>query len=198
MAEAGRATSSTFTANDEGWRVGDYLVPSVPSVPTYLAAGGNPGGFIRTDDRSAWTAFLAPAAYLGNQSAFLGGTLRFDIRILASDPTVYPPVLLEGAGLQIARIGVANPVNNIWNTFQIALVETGWYHTTTLNPVTAAEFASVMGNLTALRISADWLTGPDQVDLDNVGFVSTVPEPATISLFGAAITALAFARRRRG
>ena len=44
MVVAAPVVNSYFSTNDDGWRVvGD----ASSSVPTYVAAGGNPDGFVR-------------------------------------------------------------------------------------------------------------------------------------------------------
>src|SRR5262249_25466397 len=47
---------STFDTGDGGWRVGDFFGTTGSSVPTYVASGGNPGGFIRTPDLFGWNS----------------------------------------------------------------------------------------------------------------------------------------------
>jgi hypothetical protein len=57
----------------------------------------------------------------------------------------------------------------------------------------------VLSNLSFLHIDADWQTGFDQDDLDNVRFESpaAVPEPATGALMALGLAAAGFRRRRR-
>src|SRR5438552_3647113 len=68
--------SSTFDIDDEGWIVGEFYALTGSVTPTYVPTGGNPGGFIRTTDMLVWSAFHAPAKFLGNMSAAYGGNLH--------------------------------------------------------------------------------------------------------------------------
>lgn len=82
---------STFDASDEGW----YQISNVTRYHvTHVAAGGNPGGYIKASDTAAsgvWY-FVAPPAYTGNVSAAYGKNLTFElaqtdvIRLMTSSP----------------------------------------------------------------------------------------------------------------
>ena len=78
---------STFDASLEGWTVTD-------GNESFVAAGGNPGGYLETvDSASTFMIANAPAAFLGDLSAFDGGTIGFD------------SILLKGSGSPQARFG---------------------------------------------------------------------------------------------
>src|SRR5215467_4265791 len=81
---------STFDSSADGWTIGDFFSPagSATSGVTWVASGGNPGGFIRTGDEFDWNSYFAPAAFLGNQSSAYGGNLTLDERVLSSDGLV--------------------------------------------------------------------------------------------------------------
>ncbi len=87
------AIISDFSTNSDGWQLtGD----PTSTTPTYVASGGNTGGFIHGVDASQgidWY-FSAPSKFLGNQSDSIGGSLKFDLR--RSDDPVYdaPDVIL--------------------------------------------------------------------------------------------------------
>jgi hypothetical protein len=195
---------SNFDTGDEGWRVGDFFsATGSPATPTYISSGGNPGGFIRTSDLFSWNAYLAPVKFLGNQSAAFGGSLDFDTRVLSTDGNAYYAVILEGGGLQV---GYNNGIpTTAWTTFSIPLTGAGWFKNlngssgTGGDPISAAELQSVLGNLTAFRIEADWQTGGDQVDLDNVRLNSSavIPVPPTLLLLGSGLLGLGGWRRFR-
>src|SRR4051812_50196857 len=79
-AQAGVIASSTFDANDDGW-IANELGGSNNTL-TYHATGGNPGGYLNAldiEDGRTWS-WVAPAKFLGNDSAAYGGTLTFDLR----------------------------------------------------------------------------------------------------------------------
>src|SRR5690242_13298357 len=69
--------SDDFSASANGWtHVGDTTTP-----PTFNATGGNPGGYISINDVAAGQGdfFVAPAAYLGNDSAYVNGNISLDL-----------------------------------------------------------------------------------------------------------------------
>ncbi len=201
---AGVLVESTFDANDDGWQVGDFSGPTAsPLAPTYLASGGNPGGFIRANDYFSWNAFLAPAKFLGNQSAAFGGSLNFDQRVLSTDNIDYYAVVLEGGGLQVGYS--AGLPGTDWTSFSIPFTSAGWFKNLNWSlgyggdPITPAELQNVLSNLTALRLEADWQTGGDQVDLDNVRLLSATatPVPASVLFMVTGLLGLAFGARRK-
>ena len=180
------AASSDFSSGNEGWAaMGDSLGPIEWSV-----SGGNPGGqvFISDSASGGVTYFLAPAAFLGNQSAAIGTNLTFDLeQVYSGGPSQFDAedVILQGNGLTIAFNLATNPANGAWTSYTVPLSAAGW----TLNTLggaaaTSAQFASVMSGLTSLRIRAEYQSGQDVGHLDNVvlATVAVVPEPATSML----------------
>ena len=64
------AAAASFDAGDEGWTSSDG------GTQTWVASGGNGGGWLRVVDATDADFLLnAPAAWLGDWSAFAGGTL---------------------------------------------------------------------------------------------------------------------------
>jgi len=200
---------STFDTDGEGWLVGDFygMFPTTGSL-TYSSTGGNPGSYINwtqpPDHIDQWSAFLAPPKFLGDQSGCYGGTLQFDLRYPPpqqdEDIHLEDSVVLEGyvAGeLTQIRYRKDKPtVNAGWLTFAIPLLAdgstsgSGWYNITDPNnpwdldpdsPVTEATFRSILQNLTALRIDADFSYTKDIADLDNVILrARAIPGPRSI------------------
>ena len=123
--QAAILVESTFDAGNEGWTVGDFFVNSGSATPTFLAAGGNPGGFIRTNDLFGWNGYHAPAAFLGNQSAAYGGIFHVDQRILSSDGVDYPMVVLSD-GTTSLQFRTTPPTTD-WTPYDISLLASaGW------------------------------------------------------------------------
>lgn len=79
---------STFDTDTDGWLVktvlfmGEYPPTVIQTLtPTYVPSGGDPGGFIRTNDPDGNdTVFVAPSKFLGPKLDYLGGTLSFSLR----------------------------------------------------------------------------------------------------------------------
>jgi len=204
VATAGVIVQSTFDLSDEGWLVGDLFSASGAFIPTYLAIGGNPGGYISTGDFYDWNAYHAPAAFLGNQSAAYAGTLHLDQRILSSDGVDYPMVMLSDGSLILQFR--TTPPGTSWTAYDIPLLASaGWEISDGWSgdpgpAASEAQLQAVLSSLTFLNIEADWQTGFDQVDLDNVRLESAgaeVPEPASLVLFGTGLVGLRAWRKRR-
>lgn len=172
---------STFDAGSEGWEVGDFFDSTGSAAPVWLGAGGNPGGFIRTDDQFNWNAFQAPAAFLGDQSAAYGGNLHLEQRVLSSDGIMYPMVIISDGSLRLQFR--TSPPTTGWTPYNISLLAAaGWEvdNDASGNPgpaATEAQLQQVLSSLVFLNVDADWLTGSDQIDLDNVRLESAgVPD----------------------
>src|SRR6202521_296513 len=82
------AAVSNFNVNDEGWRSVTLGFPdprTPPAIlqtflPNWLPAGGNPGGYIFNNDPNGNVQYwLAPASFLGNQSAAYSNSLLFSL-----------------------------------------------------------------------------------------------------------------------
>ncbi|HZZ45125.1 MAG TPA: laminin B domain-containing protein [Tepidisphaeraceae bacterium] len=164
--------SSTFDSFDNGWRVGDFWGGPTVTAPTYFPANGNPGGFIRTADVYGWNGYIAPPNFLGNQIQAYGGSLHVEERIAASDNVIFPLIVLSNSNLSLQFLS-APPANNVWTAYDIPLVAAaGWQvgdGSGNAGPAaTEAQLQEVLSSLTLLSIDADWHTGADQVDLDNV------------------------------
>jgi hypothetical protein len=208
------SVSSTFDTDAEGWGVGNIrsnlsTAPDQSNPPTYTATGGNPGGYISTTDTQDIVAFLAPSKFLGDDSAFLGGELTFDLQdLVPPDDAAYPAVVLYTSTGSISYTSISP--GTTWTSFSIPLTAAGWtfYPGGESNgtvPVTDAEFAAALAGVVNLAIEADWHTGDDITGLDNVvlasgGGPSPVPEPSTwammiTGLIGMALISL---RGKRG
>ncbi len=192
------AVTSTFDTDAEGWSAqGDIQGPL-----TWSATGGNPGGHVLIDDLTTGgvTYFVAPALFHGNFSGAFGSLLTFDLM------QVYPgganqfnteDVILQGNGLTVVYNTASNPGNNTWTSYAVPLSAAGWrLDSLSGSAVTNEQFITVLSNLSALKIRAEYQTGADIGHLDNVALV---PEPATTVMFLAGIgcVALAAGRSRR-
>lgn len=164
--------SSTFDSGNEGWTTfGDAASPNA----TWVANGGNPGGFIRATDLSTggtWH-FVAPSRFTGNKCDAYGNYLRYDQ--ITSDTTnedLYgdlPDVVLFGAGLVLVYENDENP-NLTWTHYDVLLREdAGWRLNSITGAVpTEAQFRAVLADLDGLRIRGEYRPFDDVGGLDNV------------------------------
>ncbi|WP_334107916.1 laminin B domain-containing protein [Methylobacillus sp.] len=190
------AASSDFSTGDDSWRAaGDADGPL-----SWQANGGNPGGHVSIDDLTIGgvTFFIAPAKFLGNQSAALGSNLTFDLQqIYSGSPSQFDDadVILQGAGLTLVFDIGDHPANGAWTSYSVPLIADGWR----LNSLSGAaasdeQFIAVLSDLSALKIRAEYRTGPDIGLLDNV---TLVPEPSTYGMLLIGLGAFAALGRRR-
>ncbi len=211
-AHAATITVSTFDTDTNGWTVGEFFSSAGSAAPTLVPSGGNPGGFIRTIDVFGFNAYQAPSAFLGDQSAAYGGTLSLDMQVLSNDDINYPMVVIgDGATTLQFR---TTPPGTTWTSYAVPLLASGGWEIAdgtgsprTGTAVSEAQLLAVLTNLAFLKLDADWLTGPDQVDLDNVALCTSsgcdvnpptaVPEPASLTLLGLGLAGMGARRCRQ-
>src|SRR5450631_4167273 len=74
---------STFNASAEGWIAVD---PTGDYTASWVNTGGNPDGFLsghETNPLGGTGYFIAPSNWLGNLSAYVGGTLSYDLKVIS-------------------------------------------------------------------------------------------------------------------
>ena len=197
-ASAAGTVQSNFATDTEGWLLsGD----ATTSVPTFVATGGNPGGYAHGTDQTVGGVWYwqAPAKFLGDRSLSFGQPLSFDLRMRGSGPLfANSDVRLEGGGLSLHVDLSPVPQNVAWTTYSVALDPTGGWQVGSLGGAAAtdAQIQQVLTNLGALRIRGEFITGPDNGDLDNV-VMAAIPEPQTYLLLGAGLGVVAWITRRR-
>lgn len=190
---------SNFDADADGWTV----VNDNSTAVTWFATGGNPGGHIRNTDGlgGATWFFVAPAKFLGNQSAAYGGTLTFDQSQSPFTAAGGQDVVLVGTnGLTLFFDNAQNAAGYpVWTSYQIALDDTApWRVSGSGALATRAQIQSVLASLAALRIRGEYSTTTDTGYLDNVALnASPIPEPAAVALLGSGLAGSAAAIRRR-
>jgi hypothetical protein len=204
-----RAQVSPFTTGIQGWSVvsfgylqlDDYSVVGT-YTPTFVAAGGNPGGYIEqtSDPDGGDFTFSAPAAYLGNHGSSYGSAFTYDILYSATVNYQTTDLMLVGGGTRL--LWQSNPVlvpSGTWTSVSAVLAPSGQWHvgTTGGSLATVSDFVTVLSNLTGVYIRGEYAIGPDRTGIDNVQF-SAVPEPGTLALLTAGlIPGALFARRFR-
>jgi hypothetical protein len=181
----GLTIQSTFESGLDGWT-------AVLISTTWQSTGGNPGGFLRGVDQPLTSYLRAPAAFLGDLSAFNGGYLSFDH--IALDTGGEPIAGLGGtveiySGSQVASADLLTPVTS-WQTGSAPLTATAW-------GVSPATWTSLLSNVTEIRVIVDSTQSGGNVDgFDN--FTMVTPEPGTVLLLAAGVACFGYARRRRG
>jgi len=169
--------ASTFDTDLDGW------TSSSGGSMTFATTGGNPGGFLRDLDLDNTDMFVsAPAKFLGDQSAFAGGSVSFDGLELDAGPGNYQPygtiTLRSGAtSIQADLVPLGNPTAT-WSTFSIPLSAATF-------GTTPNTFASVLGNLTAVEVLTESKIGViETVGFDNFSLTTPVPEPTSAAAVG--------------
>ena len=184
------AMAAGFDTGDEGWTA------SAGGAQTWVATGGNTGGWLRVVDITDEDFLLnAPSAWLGNWSAFAGGTLSFDALNVNNESPDWAPfgevVITGAAGSVTLDIVAANnpPADGQWHRYSVLLSPAaGW---------SGAPLASVLANVTGLTLKGEFHAGVTEiVGIDNIQ-VTAVPEPASAALLLGGLGLLAGLRRKR-
>lgn len=186
------AASSNFSTGDDGWTAaGDASGPLT----------WNPGGYVSIDDQTIGgvTFFIAPTKFLGNQSAAFGTHLTFDLQqIYPGSPNQFEDgdVILQGAGLTLVFDTGYYPANGAWTSYAVPLIASEGWRVSSLNGSAASDeqLLAVLSDLSALKIRAEYQSGPDTGLLDNVALV---PEPSTYGLMLIGLSAFAAMGWRR-
>ena len=174
---AASTVSSTFDVDADGWTA----TPGAATV-AHEASGGNPGGFLSSTDTDPTTpVVIAPAKFLGDLSAYDGGVLSYDMKVL--DPTT--PVTSVGDGLGRVQIngGGSNatfiylpsppfPSPDAWRRFVVPLTAAAFN-------TTQANWEQVLSNATHLDVIIQHGT---KVGMDNVT-LTPAPDLSNLIVF---------------
>jgi hypothetical protein len=178
---------SDFETGSDGWQVKDINCSNLNVVigtypVTFIATGGCAGGFIERLDPSGNCFFFdAPAKFLADKSAYVGGRLSFCLRTTMNNWKDGNVVVLAGAGRVVAAEIKPFPTA-VWQQFTIPL--TACYFRLGNkggSPVSAQDFTAVLSDLKSLRISGEYgsvvseTTGLDSVMLIPPSFLDIEP-----------------------
>ena len=195
------AQFSTFNANDEGWTVTSFTNPAAndfsvvsSGAVNYNAAGGNGGGYIsKTDPDTGDFYFIAPTAFLGNQSG--ANLLTYDIIYNGTVDYQTHDVVLAGTAKKLIYRANPNIVPGTnWSSISVSLTPAStWLNGVGGPAATVTDFAEVLGNLQGIYIKGEYTVGvTETTGLDNIHLV---PEPASIAAIGLGLALLT--RRKR-
>lgn len=182
---------STFDAGAEGWAAIDEGTHDYTSI--WQATGGNPGGYLQGNEPAAYGGdgyFNAPASWLGNWSAYAGGTISYDIKVISGSSVFFDPdVIISNGSNSVSWATTVSPYNpsRNWVHYEVALTTANF----------GANLASVLSNVTRLQIRGEWINGTEQEGFDNVMLTAAIPEPQTYAMLLAGLGLLGFAARRR-
>lgn len=192
---------STFDSGDEGWTVGSSQGSDGVTSLAWDASGGNPGGAITATDignEGGWW-FVAPGAWAGDWTAYLGGTVAFGVFAMGGQDTkLNPPVealvfVLADGGRLRAKDASGAVIGN-WVTAEITLTADRF----NLTNSAYTSFEEALAHVTGLVIPGDFVyKQQDKTWLDHVR-VTAVPEPGTALLSLLGLTALGLVRRAAG
>jgi hypothetical protein len=162
--------SSTFDTGAEGWSALDQT--GLDYTASWQSTGGNPGGFLQGTETNAAGGtgyFIAPSKFLGDLSAYAGGTLTYDLKVIqGSDYFSDVDVIISNGVNSASWTSNINPVGQGWFTFQVQLSPANF----------GSNLTSILSNVTEFQIRGEFINGPEVEGLDNVRLNSaTVPGP---------------------
>jgi hypothetical protein len=182
VSQARADLASTFDTDAEGWGIYNN---GAGAVPDYVSTGGNPGGFIKdTDGTGSTFYFIAPSTWSGDLSGYIGGTLSYEIIIVAgtgshfdaNDVRIWDgdPAATSSAYLYWdSGIDPPKPPGEAWTPFSVRITPN---NLTVSRPTgSTATFDSIMADVYALHIRGDLLGATDTVGIDNVSLKAASP-----------------------
>lgn len=178
-----QAIETSFNDGKEGWSAVDLTASDSASDPdwsnviqsldlTYESEGGvdNSGHVSRVDTTPNAFFFDAPDAYLGDMSAYVGGTVEYYLKSTHNNYRRDSAVILEGSDGVIAT-QFSKPKSD-WTQFRIELdAEARAYQESNLvgSEVGQDRVKAVLSDLQALRISGEHGSAvKEEVALDQV------------------------------
>ena len=193
---SGATIVNTFDASAQGW-TGN---PGQGAL-TWVASGGNTGGHIRIRDIGAGinngfaSGALAGPGFLGDLTAFIGGTLSLDMATFAGGGGTFPSfgnLRIEGGGLVATRdVAATAPVGG-WQSYSTAFDAATW-------GVSSADWLTILSNVTLFGFPTDAFDGGDTIGIDNVKLQSkdsaVIPLPAGFALLLTGLVGLIAVRR---
>ena len=128
-----------------------------------------------------WSYWLAPATFTGDRRAYEEGFMTFSLRsnqTLVHAFTINSPgaghdvEIDSGAGQVYYDIPGPDLGANVWHRFSLPLGGSGWKFSAGGAEVSPAQFETVLSQVNAVRIRAEWSTAVDTDDLDTVALTA--------------------------
>lgn len=177
---------STFDTGDEGWSTWANLDVTAVTPISWIDIGGNPEGFVYAEDiitpvpNSGWV-FMAPAAWGGDWTPYIGGLIEWDLKVMSAWET--PPfsrtrqLIIVDSNSNVLFLDSPTTIQqlNEWNHIEFELLAENFSIQGT------ASFEEIMSDIDFVLITGEWSNGPDSAGLDNVR-VSPAAEPATVDI----------------
>jgi hypothetical protein len=180
LATALGAIVSTFDDDADDWTV----INDSAGVE-FFEDGGNPDGHIQATDLATGGiySFAAPAKFLGDKSAFSGGTFQFDTRTDSVSPVANGTLFLQGAALTLA-LATPSPTGGVFQTVFASLdTSADWRIGSAFGAVaTQAQIDAVLSDLTAILVPGEYGGDIDTGSLDNVQMTPPFAEGQNIVL----------------
>ena len=189
--------TSAFDSGVDGWSEIGFVESCSEAPPTQAAtwdaSTGNPAGSLRVPDHFGETGVTAPAAYLGDKSAYAGGTLEYDIVIRFTDEAIYGDTILRSGATCLVWVPTTFPPLDTLEHRTVPLAASGasgtWHVGSFGGPAaTDDDLVAVLGALTGIDIRTEWKTGPDDTTIDNVKLQNGVASGSTIAFEKAALS----------
>ncbi|MCF7674164.1 MAG: leucine-rich repeat protein, partial [Akkermansiaceae bacterium] len=184
-------TANTFDRSNQGWSVVSFNGLAAENysirgtyVPSFVATGGNPGGYISSGDPdSGGFTFAAPPAFLSGLAGSAGATLSYDIRYIGTVTNHTMDVMLTGGGLRLlwASIPPLYPASG-WTHVALPLSRSSQWHLDSINGPLAsdADFQTVLANPTGLFLRGEYSNRfSETTAIDNVSVGAPAPPVVT-------------------
>ena len=180
---------SSFDTNSEDWTAANA------AVFEWRDTDGNPPGQLYIDNNEGGLAYIfAPAKFRGDLTAYIGGTVAFDGKLLGTGGSFYNNTNFDYGSIRISNgattatldlaPGGAVPGTSAWQNFSAPLTAAAWGKTD-------QQFADLLANVTELRIGVEGLFGNEIQGIDNVQ-ISAVPGPPAAVLLVTGVLGLAW------
>jgi hypothetical protein len=172
---------ATFADGTDGWTVvevaGDVESPRRSATgeevreAEWQAEGGRRGdGYLGVSGGSDKARFFdAPETFRGDQAAFVGGELRFSLRAAGDgEPSGKGYVIIIGSNGSVL-LHELDPPGSEWTTYAVPLQHQMFVDAESNSSPEPRQFADVLHEVEAVRISAHWSDDPEAViGLDDV------------------------------